>query len=59
LLGPLGPTAFQATTRARESRAAAGAPGRKPYQLNACHVYKDDSEAVRERWPDFYIGPRK
>jgi len=59
LLGPLGTTAFQATTRARESRAAASAPGRKPYQLNACHVYKDDSEAVRERWPDFYTGPRK
>lgn len=59
LLGPLGTTAFQATTRARESRSTASAPGRKPYQLNACHVYKDDSEAVRERWPDFYTGPRK
>lgn len=25
---------------------------------HACHVYKDDSEAVKERWPEFYTGPR-
>ena len=56
LLGPLGTTAFQATTRAREGRMTHAA-GKKPYQLNACHVYKDDSEAVRERWPQFYTGP--
>jgi hypothetical protein len=31
---------------------------RKPYQLNSCHVYKDDSPAVLERWPQFYTGPR-
>jgi hypothetical protein len=29
---------------------------KKPYQLNSCHVYKDDSDAVRERWPQFYTG---
>lgn len=56
LLGPLGTTAFQATGRARQARAAAAS--KKPYQLNSCHVYKDDSEAVRERWPAFYTGPR-
>jgi len=55
LLGPIGTTAFQATGRARESRKSAST-ARKPYQLNACHVYKDDSEAVRERWPQFYTG---
>ncbi|MGQ0750538.1 MAG: DUF2889 domain-containing protein [Betaproteobacteria bacterium] len=59
LLGPLGTTAFQATTRARESRLSARTPGGRPYQLNACHVYRDDSEAVRERWPEFYTGPRE
>lgn len=57
LLGPLGTTAFQATGRAREARNVGKALVKKPYQLNACHVYKDDSEAVRERWPQFYTGP--
>ena len=41
------------------SNAAAGKPlTRKPYQLNSCHVYKDDSPAVLERWPRFYTGRR-
>jgi hypothetical protein len=56
LLGPLGTTAFQATGRAREGKHAASSVMRRPYQLNACHVYQDDSEAVRERWPQFYTG---
>lgn len=59
LLGPLGTTAFQATGRAREARNAGKPLLKKPYQLNACHVYKDDSEAVRERWPQFYTGAKK
>lgn len=58
LLGPLGTTAFQATGRAREARQAASPIVRKPYQLNACHVYRDDSEAVLERWPQFYTGKK-
>jgi hypothetical protein len=58
LLGPLGTTAFQATARAREARNAGKPLATKPYQLNACHVYKDDSPAVRQRWPQFYTGPR-
>ncbi|MCC7487668.1 MAG: DUF2889 domain-containing protein [Burkholderiales bacterium] len=56
LLGPLGTTAFQATGRARQERAAGKPVTRKPYQLNSCHVYQDDSPAVLERWPDFYTG---
>ncbi len=59
LLGPLGTTAFQATGRARAARSAGKpATGKKPYQLNSCHVYKDDAPAVLERWPQFYAGPR-
>jgi hypothetical protein len=58
LLGPLGTTAFQATGRAREARSGGKPLVKKPYQLNACHVYKDDSDAVRERWPQFYTGPK-
>jgi hypothetical protein len=58
LLGPLATTAFQATNRARLARAAGKPSTRKPYQLNSCHVYKDDSPAVLERWPQFYTGPR-
>jgi len=56
LLGPLGTTAFQATGRARQAREAGKPLLRKPFQLNSCHVYKDDSEAVRERWPEYYTG---
>jgi hypothetical protein len=58
LLGPLGTTAFQATGRAREARNAGKPVTKKPYQLNSCHVYKDDAPAVLERWPQFYTGPR-
>ena len=59
LLMPLGTTAFQATGRARDAHNAGKPLTRRPYQLNACHVYKDDSEAVRERWPQHYTGPAK
>ena len=58
LLGPLATTAFQATNRARQARVEGKPLTKKPYQLNSCHVYKDDSPAVLERWPQFYTGPR-
>lgn len=59
LLGPLGTTAFQATGRAREAHnASKPATGKKPYQINSCHTYRDDSPAVLERWPEFYSGKR-
>jgi hypothetical protein len=58
LLGPLGTTAFQATGRARQARERDKPITKKPYQIGSCHVYKEDSPAVRERWPDFYTGPR-
>ncbi len=57
LLGPLGTTAFQATGRAREQHNAGKPATRKPYQLNACHMYDDASPAVKERWPlQYYRG---
>ena len=56
MLGPLGTTAFQATHRARERHNAGKPVTRKPYQLNSCHMYKDDNPAVKERWPQFYTG---
>lgn len=58
LLGPLGTTAYQATGRARQAREAGKPVTRKPYQINSCHVYKDDSAAVLERWPQYYTGSR-
>lgn len=58
LLGPLGTTAYQATGRAREARLAGSPVTKHPYQINSCHVYKEDSPAVLERWPQFYTGPR-
>jgi hypothetical protein len=58
LLGPLGTTAFQATNRARQARHAGQPVTKKPYQLNSCHIYKDDAPAVLERWPAFYTGNR-
>jgi hypothetical protein len=59
LLGPLGTTAFQATGRAREALKAGQPLQKKPYQINSCHVYKDDSAEVLERWPQYYTGPLK
>lgn len=58
LLGPLGTTAYQATNRAREMRNAAKPLTKKPFQINACHVYKEDGPAVLERWPQFYTGAK-
>lgn len=58
LLGPLATTAFQATGRAREARNKTLAIVKKPYQINSCHVYKDDSNEVRERWPQYYTGTK-
>jgi hypothetical protein len=56
LLGPLATTAFQSTGRARERRNAGKPLAKKPYQINSCHVYREDGPAVKERWPDFYTG---
>ena len=58
LLGPVGTTAYQATGRARDARGAGKPAMKKPYQLNSCHVYKDDGAAVLERWPQFYTGSK-
>lgn len=59
LLGPLATTALQATGRAREAHNAGKSSGKMPYQLNSCHIYKDDSEWTLQRWPQYYTGPKK
>lgn len=59
LLGPLATTAFQATGRAREAHNAGKPITKTPYQLNSCHIYKDDSEWVLQRWPQLYTGANK
>ena len=57
LLGPLATTAFQATNRARENhRVANPQTAKRPFQINACHMYKEDGAWVKERWPDWYTG---
>ena len=53
MLGPLGTTAFQATGRAREERNAGKPITKKPYQIGSCHIYKEDSPAVMQRWPQW------
>jgi hypothetical protein len=57
-LGPFLTIVFLVINGARFARNAGKPSTRKPYQLNSCHVYKDDSPAVLERWPQFYTGPR-
>jgi hypothetical protein len=59
LLGPVGTTAFQATGQAREKHNAGKRTTKKPYQLNACHIYDDRNAEVKERWPQFYRGDAK
>ena len=54
--GTVGTTEYQATGRARDARGAGKPVMKKPYQLNSCHVYRDDGAAVLERWPQFYTG---
>lgn len=56
LLGPLATTAFQATGLAREKRDAGRPATRKPYQLNACHMYEEGSPTAKKRWPQFFAG---
>ena len=58
LLGPLATTAFQATNRARENRRQADPKigATRPFQINACHMYKEDGDWVKDRWPAFYTG---
>ena len=58
LLGPLATTAFQATGRARDARNTAQATGKRPYQLNSCHIFAEDSIHTLHRWPQFYTGPK-
>jgi hypothetical protein len=59
LLWPLATTAFQATGRARDAYNASKPLTKPPYQLNSCHMYKDDSPQVLERWPQFYTGAKQ
>jgi len=41
----------------RIARRNAGKPMlRKPYQIDGCHMYVDNSPAARKRWPDYYAG---
>ena len=56
LLGPLATTAFQATNRARENFNAGKPVLKRPFQINSCHMYRDDGPWTKVRWPDFYTG---
>jgi hypothetical protein len=56
LLGPLATTAFQATNRARDRPGASTKSAKRPFQINACHMYREDGEWVKERWPQWYTG---
>ncbi|MFN7750687.1 MAG: DUF2889 domain-containing protein [Pseudomonadota bacterium] len=57
LLVPMATTAYQATGRARAEREQATTSDRRPYQIDACHVYRSDGPAVLQRWPRWYTGP--
>lgn len=59
LLWPLATTAFQATGRAREAHNANRPLIKPPYQLDSCHIYRTDGDAVLERWPQYYTGKKK
>ena len=50
-------TAFPATHRARENHnAATPQSAKRPFPINACHMYKEDGDWVKERWPQWYTG---
>jgi hypothetical protein len=58
LLGPLATTAYQSTGRARAERDKLAPSGKKPYQIDSCHIYNSDGPAVLERWPQWYTGAK-
>jgi hypothetical protein len=60
MLGPVGTVAYQ-TIRPiveRRKRTAAGEAPRRPARLDTCHAMASDGAVVKERWPEFYTGPR-
>lgn len=56
LLQQLGTVAFQTTFPVRARRETRSSSPR-PRLLNSCFAFASDSDVVKERWPDHYIGP--
>ena len=61
MLGPIGTVAYQTMGPSRAQKKmeqAQGTERRKPARLDTCHAFASDGEIVRERWPEFYTGPK-
>lgn len=60
MLAQMATTALQALWAEHESTvlAAGKTPALDPKVLNACHSYREDSEYVREYFPDSYEAPK-
>lgn len=55
LLGPLAATAYQTLHAALEKRAAESVSREKPPILDTCIALSSSGEAVKNRWPEFYV----
>lgn len=61
MLGPIGTIAYQtmgpSLARKRQDDAQ-GIERKKPARLNTCHALRSDGPVVKERYPEFYTGPK-
>jgi hypothetical protein len=58
LLGPLATTAYQTMHSALEERASRQPQRNRPRILDTCIALISDGPEVKQRWPEFYTGPR-
>jgi hypothetical protein len=63
LLRPVATVGFKTVNREKRAESAGGVEDgpvddRQPHHVNSCHALASDGLVVRERWPEFYTGPR-
>lgn len=61
MLGPIGTVAYQTIGPSRAQKKmeeSEGVERRKPARIDTCHAFASDGELVKERWPEFYTGPK-
>lgn len=61
MLGPIGTVAYQTIGPSRAQKKQEEAEGiarRKPARINTCHAFASDGPIVRDRYPEFYSGPK-
>jgi hypothetical protein len=58
LLRPMATTAYQTLVVLMKKRDAERPAGKKPWIIDTCYAHRSDGPKVRERWTEFYTGPK-